>query len=111
MYVTATRTALLLALLLKRSGKTRIRATEKTIKLLSGRIRLRGVFIVEVITRLGDFGVLAVDSDRGGFSLVSISALDGAPVATAKAFLPDFRQLSDEEVFSELGIQVDDGDE
>ncbi len=111
MYTTPVKTALLLAVLLKRSGKTRARASEKTIKLLSGRVRLRGAFIVEVIARLEDFGVMAVEADRGGFSLISIPALEGAPPITAKAFLSDFRQLSEEDLFAELGLHADSGDE
>jgi hypothetical protein len=111
MYPTATKTALLLAVLLKRSGKTRARVSEKTIKLLSGRVRLRGAFIVDVSAKLEDFGVLAVEADRGGFGLVSIPALEGATAITAKALLPGWRQLSEEDLFFELGVQADEGDD
>ncbi|WP_124837501.1 hypothetical protein [Burkholderia glumae] len=105
------RVALLLAVLLKRSGKTRVRVSEKTYRLISDRTVLRDAFLVDVRRELEDLGVLCVRLERGGFALIAISALEGAPSATARNLLPNRRALSDDDLWDELGMSGDDQEE
>ncbi|WP_257285873.1 hypothetical protein [Endozoicomonas sp. SESOKO1] len=79
--------ALLLALLYKRSGKTRARVSALTVKRLSKRQYLRTAFIEQLIIELDHFGIVLIELDRGGFGLISSSALNGAPTIKAKNYL------------------------
>jgi hypothetical protein len=100
--------------MLHRSGKTRARISEKTIKYISFRERLKGAFVDEIGARLADLGVAIVDLDRGGFSLIAVSALDGAPSILAKNYIgPEMKSLNEfklnlAEVRQELGIKRPD---
>lgn len=105
------RIALLLAVLLKRSGKTRGRLSEKTLRLLSGRTTLRERLIENVQGALDDLGVMMVRLERGGFALVAYSALEGAPPLTASQLLKDRKGLSDEDLWEELEITSDESEE
>ena len=110
--------ALLLALLMKRSGQRRARISEKTIKRLSGRSILRRVFRDLLSDHVETLGFKMFDLDRGGYGVISSSALDGAPAVTAKAVLGDeLRQLKSgqltfADIRAELGLEEDlDDDE
>lgn len=104
----------LLALMLHRSGKTRVRISEKTIKYVSFRERLKGAFEREIGARLADLGVAIVDLDRGGFALIALSALDGAPSILAKNYIAqemkalDECKLKLEKIRQEIGIKRPD---
>lgn len=103
--------ALRLAVLLKRTEKTRARVSEKTLRILSGRTTLRDSFVVSIRNALEDFGVVAVRLDRGGFALIATSALEGAPPALVKNLMPDFKKLSDDKLWSELDLPDGEVDE
>lgn len=117
-YPTADTVALLLAVLLHRSGKSRARISEKTLKNLSGRTRcLRDAFIAEVQGWAEEYGVIMVRLQRGGFALMSIEALEGAPAVMAKTFLADEHaqlkqgSLDTEALLEELGFGEESEDE
>ena len=83
--------ALLLAAMLHRSGKTRGRISEKTLKLVARRTNLRGAFETEVSDWLNSYNVWLLPLDRGGWALVAKSALEGAPPLTAVNYIkPEF---------------------
>lgn len=103
--------ALRLAVLLKRTDKTRARVSEKTFRILSGRTTLRDSFVVSIRNALEDFGVVSVRLDRGGFALIATSALEGAPPALVKNLMPDFRKLTDDKLWSELDLPDNEVDE
>jgi hypothetical protein len=102
--------ALVLALLLARSEKTRIRISEKTFRLVSGRRTLRDALISNVKDLLEDSGVMMFRLERGGFALIAISAFEGAPSFTLNRTFPNWRTATDAEMATELGV-VDPNDE
>jgi hypothetical protein len=104
-YVKSLRVAMLLAVMLKRSGKTRARVSEKTIRILARRQVLRESFISEVKGDLEELDVIAVRLARGGFGLVAISALEGAPSLTAKESFPEHRATNDDFLWQELNLE------
>lgn len=113
MYPSDTTVALRLAVLLKRSGKTRGRVSDKTMRLLAGRPKqLRVPLIARIRDRLDDLGISLMGLDRGGFALVASAALEGAPPMTAKSIMPDRNELTDEDMWKELGMEndADDGE-
>jgi|EBPBio282013_DNA_FD.fasta_scaffold147001_1 hypothetical protein len=110
-YPSAETVALRLAVLLKRLDKTRARVSEKTFGILSRRKTFREAFIVGVRDATEDLGVLLVRLDRGGFALITISSLDGAPTAQVKNLMPDFKKLSDDSLWNELDLSGDEPDE
>ena len=114
MYRTARHTALLVALLLKRSDKRLIRFSDKTLKRLSERDRLRSAFVVDVQLEAMNVGVVIVELNRGGFGAQWASPLEGAPSATAKALIPlaERKKLKEDAIMEELDLPaVDDDDE
>jgi hypothetical protein len=82
-------TAILIALLLKRSGNKRSRISDKTLRTVSGRRTIRSVFVDKLKAELEDIGIHLIELDRGGFGLILSSVLDGAPAITAKRFILD----------------------
>jgi len=114
MYRTARHTALLVALLLKRSDKRLIRFSDKTLKRLSERDRLRSAFVVDVQLEAMNVGVVIVELNRGGFGAQWASPLEGAPSVTAKALIPlaERKKLKEDAIVEELDLPaVDDDDE
>jgi hypothetical protein len=118
----AEETALLVATLLKRSEQRRARVSDKTIRLLSKRRTLRDAFKERLRAELDDIGIHIVELERGGFGVIPINALDGAPAITAKKYLPEelkkLKKGSDEAFFEKLRVEVyedseegDEGDE
>lgn len=109
---TSYETALLLALLLKRSGKSRARVSELTVKKLSGRTLLREIFLSSVKCELEELDVGMSRLYRGGFSLISNASLENAPAIVAKTFLLEtLRDLKSGQLFfsnieDELDINV-----
>lgn len=110
---TTTESALLIALLFKRSGKTRARVSIKTVRKLSQRKYLRVAFIDNLIDELDDLGFIFIELSRGGFGLIPASSLDGAPAITVKKFLKDdLKRLRKEEINftdieDELGLTLE----
>lgn len=76
-------TAILLAVILNRSGQNRARLSGKTIKILGQRRNLRQAFSTQVIDALIEYG-WALFETGGGYSAVRISTLDAAKPVTAK---------------------------
>lgn len=76
---TAQDTATLIALLQKRADRNRARVSEKTIRLLSRRRFLRTAFLDNLSKELDDLGIHMVELERGGFGIIRVSTLNGAP--------------------------------
>jgi hypothetical protein len=116
MKTTAEQTAVLVAALLKRSEQRRARISESTIRVLSRRRTLRDAFKESLRAELDDMGIHLVQLERGGFGIIPINALDGAPAITAKKYLPDelkkLKKGADEAFFGKLRNEVnEDGEE
>jgi hypothetical protein len=86
---TASETALLIKLLLLRSDQKRARISEKTIRLLGRRKRLKVGFVNDLMKKLEDIDVILIELASGGYGLVASSAFEGAPTVTAKKYLLD----------------------
>lgn len=102
--------AILVALLLKRSGHRRARISENTIRLLSKRHTLRDAFKSRLTAELDDLGIHLVELQRGGFGAIFVSALDGAPSITTKRVMPEeMKKLktATEELFARYRDEVD----
>jgi len=82
-------TAVLLSLLLRRSGQKRARVSLETIRHLAKRKQLRHVFIDLLDEQLDELGVVLIEITRGGYGLLLASTLDGAPSITAKKYLAE----------------------
>lgn len=110
MNVDVNRVALLLALMLKRSNKTKGRVSDKTLKLISQRERLKRSFLANLQAALDDFNIQLIDLDRGGFAICYTSIFEGIPCLTAKKFIPKKERvaLSLDEIFNELGMNGND---
>lgn len=109
---TAKETALLVALLYKRANKTRARISNKTILKLSKREKyLRTAFIELLSAEMDDLGLVLVELERGGFGLIPITALNGAPAITANKFLKDdLKKLSNQQIdFDDIQTELDTG--
>lgn len=113
MYRTARHTALLVALLLKRSDKRLIRFSEKTLKRLAERDRLRSAFVLEVQLEAMNIGVVLVELNRGGFGANWASPLEGAPSVTAKALIPlaERKKLKESAILEELDLSTGSDDD
>ena len=86
---TPIQTAILLSVLFKRSELSRVRISQKTLKLLSYRFRLKSAFVVSVSDAIADFGLYLIELDTGGYALVSAKSLEGAKAVTAKRLMGD----------------------
>jgi len=86
---TAEESAILLAYLLKRSGETRVRVSEKTIRKVAQRSYIRTAFVDMLSLHLEDLGLNIMQLERGGYGLIRASVLEGAPTVTAKSLLQD----------------------
>jgi hypothetical protein len=84
---TAQETAILAGLLMKRASARRARISEKTIRFLSKRRTLRTAFLDALTREMDDLGLHMVELDRGGFAVITIDSLDGAPTILAKNHL------------------------
>lgn len=109
---TAQQTALLLAVLLKRSNQTRARVSNKTVMEFRGG-KLYASFVTSLRTELEDLGVLLAELDRGGFGLLKISTLEGAKALTPDRVFTSEELLStssfaDNAMFAELDLEEPD---
>jgi hypothetical protein len=80
-------TALLLAVILKRSEQTRARISAKTLKLLGRRQNLRSAFVVDIIAALADHDWILFELTSGGYGAMQSKALEAAKSVTAVKFL------------------------
>lgn len=111
MYRSYDHVALILAALLRESGKSRLRISDKTFRKASGRpSTIRRALVEGVEGWLADFGVMLVELERGGYALVASSALEGAPSATLAKTLPNWKNMSREELMARLEL-VDESSE
>jgi hypothetical protein len=101
---TVEHTAILLALLFKRSKAKRARVSQRTIRVLSNRKSLRVAFLDSLNKALDDRGIHMIELERGGFGLIPISALDGAQAILAKNYIGDeLKTLRQQEKLSQQG--------
>ena len=103
-------TALLIALLLKRSEQTRARISEATIRKLSGRRHIRSAFVSMLLQHLDDLGLNMSELSRGGYGVIKASVLEGAPAVTAKKYL-DQGKIDFDDVREELHEELDSPDD
>ena len=90
-------TAVLIALLLVRSGQKRARVSEKTIRKLAKRRRLRAAFLAMLRHHLEDRALVIIELDDGSWGLMPSRGLEGAPAITAKRYLlEDLEKLKGE---------------
>lgn len=76
-------TSVLVATLLKASGASRARISEATVKRLSNRKRLSTSFVLRLKSWLeADYNIGLFQLERGGFGLLVVRVLDGAPTVT-----------------------------
>lgn len=112
---TPEKTALLIAVMLRRSGEKRARMSEKTLRLVSGRKKLRTAFVYSVMEVLQrDIGICMTELDLGGYGLMYVKSLEAAKTITAKKFLDGLhRQTLTEKQEDELWDEVlpEDSDE
>lgn len=80
---TVEETAVILAVILKRSGLDEARISDQTIRLVSGRKRLEGSFRQNLKDELVEYGLEIVRFDNGDQALVRVSALEAANAVTA----------------------------
>jgi len=106
---TAEETAILVALLQKRADVKRARISGKTIRILSKRRTLRTVFLETLGRELDDLGIHMVELERGGFGIIPVSALDGAPTILAKRYLADdLKKLKrNEQAFAQFRAEIE----
>lgn len=83
----ARNTALLLAVILKRSGQKRARISAKTLRLLGRRKNLRSAFVIEIITALADYDWVLFELASGGYGAIEAKALEAAKSVTAVTWL------------------------
>lgn len=79
--------ALILAVLFQRSGEKRARISEKTLKLIGYRERLKAAFIVNVTEALADYHDLCLIQISNGFGIIPNKSLEAAKAITAKKIL------------------------
>jgi len=81
--------ALLLAVIFKRSGVPRARISEKTLKLVGNRKKLKGAFVERIKEDLSDLGIVFIELETGGYGLMPSKALEAARAITAKKWLTE----------------------
>lgn len=82
-------TAVLVALLLMRSGQKRARISEKTIRKLAKRKRLRTAFLSMLREQLEDRALVMIELDDGSWGILQSKGLQGAPTISATRFLAE----------------------
>lgn len=75
--------AVILAVILKRSGLVEARISDQTIRLISGRKRLEGSFRQNLKDELAEYGLEIIRFDGGDQALIRVSALEAAHTITA----------------------------
>lgn len=85
----AQQAAILLALILNRSGQPRARVSAKTIKFVGDRRHLRTAFLAQLTDLLAEFSWTLSEIDSGGYAAIRTKALEAAKPATAKRWLTE----------------------
>jgi hypothetical protein len=86
--------ALLLAVIFQRSGEKRARISDKTLKLLGCRSKLRSAFIQNLMIELEDYALVLIELDAGGYGLIPSKSLEAAKTITAKSWLSEDEMLA-----------------
>lgn len=86
---TPEQTAILVALLLERSKHKRARISEKTIRRLARRKRLRISFLMMLREHLEDHALVMIELDDGSWGLMPSRGLQGAPTIISRDLLAD----------------------
>src|ERR1700722_11011016 len=89
MYRTATDTATVLAVMLKRSKQTRARISVVAVRVVSNRKVIRAAFIASLSREMEDFGWIFFELDSGGFGAIQTKALEAAKPVTPMRWLDD----------------------
>jgi hypothetical protein len=109
---TPQQTALLLAVILQRSGQNRARISKATIRLLANRDRnVRDALVDLVNDPLGEYGWVLVPRDIGSYSAMRTKLLDAAKAVTAKRWLTaeERRELKNDTIdWSALETEVEE---
>jgi hypothetical protein len=103
--------ALLLALLLKRSGKSRLRISATQFRQISGRQKVKSALVSHVRDWLEEFDVTIFELWGGGYALVAIRALEGAPTVKLPETIPGWKLLNIADIENELDIGTDEDEE
>jgi hypothetical protein len=85
----AQQAAILLAIILNRSGQPRARVSAKTIKFIGERRHLRIAFLEQLTDTLAEYGWTLSEIDSGGYAAIRTKALEAAKPVTAKRWLTD----------------------
>jgi hypothetical protein len=85
----AEETAILLAVILNRSGQTRARVSAKTIKILGKRSDLRRSFAAAVTDAMPEYGWIIFEIGRAGYGAIRAEVLTAAKAVTAKRLLTE----------------------
>lgn len=88
---TAYEAAVLLAVILNRSGQSRARISAKTIKKLAVRTNLRTAFVIDLTAELAEFGWVLCELSSGGYGVIQAKALEAARSMTTKLLTADER--------------------
>ena len=86
---TARDTAVILAVMLKRSGQTRARVSAAAVKVLSKRHLLRAGFIIGLAEEMEDLAWIFFELRGGGFGAIQTKALEAAKPVTPMRWLND----------------------
>ena len=73
----------------KETGKSRARISHKGLREICGRERLHESFIISLREHLETHGMTIISLDVGGYGLLFISALEGAPTVTIDTSDPE----------------------
>lgn len=85
----AEETALLMAVMLRRSGQTRARISWKTIRRLAGRKRRRIAFVERLTDALAEYSWTLAELDAGGFGAIANESLAAAKPATVRRWFSE----------------------
>lgn len=100
--LTAPQTALLLCVMLQRSGHKRARLSKKNIAIVAKRKRLPNAFIVALRDAMEDYGVALLELQCGAFGIIYSETLAGARIIQptlldeTERLSPDFAALDSE---------------
>ena len=87
--LSAQQAAILLAIILNRSGQPRARVSAKTIKFVGDRSHLRTAFLAQLVDALAEYSWTLSEIDSGGYAAIRTKALEAAKPVTAKRWLTD----------------------
>lgn len=99
--------AYLLMLMLKASGKSRFRLSRRSLQIISGRDVIKAA-LVRNIGEWMDGVALLLPLTRGGYVLVSQESLEGVAPLKIRDVVPDWRNLTIDELRAQLDPPVEE---